>query len=25
VFDALKANDPLVVKGRRRLSSMIFA
>ena len=25
VFDALKPNDPLVVKGRRRLSSMIFA
>lgn len=25
MFDALKPNDPLVVKGRRRLSSMIFA
>lgn len=25
IFDALKPNDPLVVKGRRRLSSMIFA
>ena len=25
VFDALKPNDPLAQKGRRRLSSMIFA
>lgn len=25
IFDALKPNDPLVVRGRRRLSSMIFA
>ncbi|WP_298361259.1 thioredoxin [uncultured Litoreibacter sp.] len=25
VFDALKAEDPLVLSGRRRLSSMIFA
>lgn len=25
VFDALPANDPLVLAGRRRLSSMIFA
>jgi putative thioredoxin len=25
VFDALKPQDPLVLKGRRRLSSMIFA
>ncbi|MFN4057636.1 MAG: thioredoxin [Roseinatronobacter sp.] len=25
MFDALKPNDPLVMKGRRRLSSMIFA
>ncbi len=25
IFDALKPNDPLVAKGRRRLSSMIFA
>jgi len=25
IFDALKPNDPLVTKGRRRLSSMIFA
>jgi putative thioredoxin len=25
IFDALKPNDPLVQKGRRRLSSMIFA
>ncbi len=25
IFDALKPNDPLVIKGRRRLSSMIFA
>ncbi len=25
LFDALKPNDPLVAKGRRRLSSMIFA
>ncbi|MCE5973313.1 thioredoxin [Sinirhodobacter sp. WL0062] len=25
IFDALKANDPIAVKGRRRLSSMIFA
>ncbi len=25
VFDALKAQDPIVLKGRRRLSSMIFA
>ncbi|MEO0401427.1 MAG: co-chaperone YbbN [Pseudomonadota bacterium] len=25
VFDALKANDPIVLNGRRRLSSMIFA
>jgi putative thioredoxin len=25
VFDSLKANDPIAQKGRRRLSSMIFA
>ena len=25
IFDALKPGDPLVVKGRRKLSSMIFA
>ncbi|KFE34022.1 thioredoxin family protein [Thioclava atlantica] len=25
IFDALKPNDPVVAKGRRRLSSMIFA
>ncbi len=25
IFDALKPNDPLVQKGRRRLTSMIFA
>ncbi len=25
IFDALKPNDPLVQKGRRRLSSMMFA
>ena len=25
IFDALKANDPIVLNGRRRLSSMIFA
>jgi putative thioredoxin len=25
IFDALKPTDPLVQKGRRRLSSMIFA
>ncbi|MCT2540930.1 thioredoxin [Sedimentimonas flavescens] len=25
VFDALKPNDPIAAKGRRRLSSMIFA
>ncbi|MFD2172830.1 tetratricopeptide repeat protein [Rhodobacter lacus] len=25
IFDALKPSDPIVVKGRRRLSSMIFA
>ena len=25
IFDALKATDPIVLKGRRRLSSMIFA
>ncbi|SUZ32793.1 Thioredoxin 1 [Roseibaca ekhonensis] len=25
IFDALKPNDPLAAKGRRRLSSMIFA
>ena len=25
IFDALKANDPIAQKGRRRLSSMIFA
>ncbi|ETX30512.1 thioredoxin [Roseivivax isoporae] len=25
VFDALKANDPIVLNGRRKLSSMIFA
>ena len=25
IFDALKPNDPLVAKGRRRLTSMIFA
>ncbi|MBI6629664.1 thioredoxin [Pontibaca salina] len=24
IFDALKANDPIVLNGRRRLSSMIF-
>ena len=25
IFDAMKADDPLVLKGRRKLSSMIFA
>ena len=25
IFDSLKPNDPLVQKGRRRLSSLIFA
>jgi putative thioredoxin len=25
IFDSLKPNDPLVLKGRRRLSSMMFA
>lgn len=25
IFDALKADDPVVLKGRRKLSSMIFA
>jgi putative thioredoxin len=25
IFEALKANDPIVLNGRRRLSSMIFA
>lgn len=25
IFDALKANDPVVLNGRRKLSSMIFA
>ena len=25
IFDALKPTDPVVLKGRRRLSSMIFA
>ncbi|MGY6410630.1 MAG: tetratricopeptide repeat protein [Alkalilacustris sp.] len=25
IFDALKPNDPVVLKGRRRLSSMVFA
>lgn len=25
IFDSLKANDPIVLNGRRRLSSMIFA
>ncbi|MGV8952610.1 MAG: tetratricopeptide repeat protein, partial [Cypionkella sp.] len=25
IFDALKPGDPLVLAGRRRLSSMIFA
>ena len=25
IFDALKGNDPIVLNGRRRLSSMIFA
>jgi putative thioredoxin len=25
IFDALKPTDPIVQKGRRRLSSMIFA
>ncbi len=25
IFDALKPNDPIVQKGRRKLSSMIFA
>ena len=24
IFDALKANDPVVLNGRRKLSSMIF-
>jgi putative thioredoxin len=25
IFEALKPNDPVALKGRRRLSSMIFA
>ncbi|MEO1733627.1 MAG: tetratricopeptide repeat protein, partial [Pseudomonadota bacterium] len=25
IFDALKPNDPIVLNGRRKLSSMIFA
>ena len=25
IFDALEANDPIVLNGRRKLSSMIFA
>ena len=25
IFDALKANDPVVLNGRRKLSSLIFA
>lgn len=25
IFDALKANDPIVARGRRRLASMVFA
>ena len=25
IFDALKASDPIVLNGRRRLSSLIFA
>jgi len=25
IFDALKPNDPIVLAGRRKLSSMIFA
>ena len=25
IFDALKPQDPIVLSGRRRLSSMIFA
>ncbi|MEM9972423.1 MAG: tetratricopeptide repeat protein, partial [Pseudomonadota bacterium] len=25
IFDALKPNDPIVLTGRRKLSSMIFA
>ena len=25
VFDALKANDPIVLNGRRKLSTLIFA
>jgi putative thioredoxin len=25
IFDALKGNDPVVLNGRRKLSSMIFA
>ena len=25
IFDALKANDPIVLNGRRKLSSLIFA
>jgi len=25
IFEALKPQDPIVLKGRRRLSSMIFA
>ena len=25
IFDALKADDPIVLNGRRKLSSMIFA
>jgi len=25
IFDALKPNDPIVLNGRRKLSSIIFA
>jgi putative thioredoxin len=25
IFDALKPQDPIVLKGRRKLSSMLFA
>ncbi|MGB2894418.1 MAG: tetratricopeptide repeat protein, partial [Albidovulum sp.] len=25
IFDALKPNDPIVLKGRRKLSSLLFA
>ena len=25
IFEALKSNDPVVLNGRRKLSSMIFA